>query len=72
MNLLTLLRCNKYTQKQMAFLLGIPISKVSSRILELERRGYICVHRRWKASGPTARPFLINAQNLYKVTLYRS
>lgn len=72
MNLLTLLRSNKYTQKQMAFLLDTSVGKVGHRILELERRGYIVVHRRYKVSGPVARPYMINAQNLYKVTLYRS
>lgn len=72
MNLLTLLRTNKYTQKQMGFLLGIPEWKVSKYVLKLEARGYIQVHRRYKLSGPVSRPFCVNDQNLYKVTLYRS
>ncbi|AGZ17719.1 helix-turn-helix DNA-binding domain-containing protein [Escherichia phage 4MG] len=72
MNLLTLLRTNKYTQKQMGFLLGIPSWKVSKLVLKLESRGYIQVNRRYKLSGPVSRPFLIYDQNLYKVTLYRS
>ncbi|ADP02617.1 hypothetical protein [Salmonella phage PVPSE1] len=72
MNLLTLLRTNKYTQKQMGFLLGMPSWRVSKLVLKLEKRGYIQVSRRYKLSGPVSRPFCVYDQNLYKVTLYRS
>lgn len=45
MNLLTLLRTNLYTQKQMGFILGMKPHNVSRLVCDLERRGYIEVER---------------------------
>lgn len=71
MNLLTLLRTNLYTQKQMGFILGIKHHNVSRLVCELERRGYIEVERSLVQSRRAGRNIVINGMNLYKTKLYR-
>lgn len=71
MNLLTLLRTNLYTQKQMGFLLGIKPYRVSELVCLLERRGYIEVNRSFVQGNRGGRNIVINGMNLYKTKLYR-
>lgn len=66
-NLLTLLRCNMYTQKEMGKILGMTPHRVSRMVLRLEGRGIIKVHRTLVQSGRIT----INGMNQHKTTLYR-
>ena len=67
MNLLTLLRTNLYTQKEMGKILGMKPHRVSLMVLLLERRGIINVERSYVQSGKIT----INGMNQYQTTLYR-
>lgn len=71
MNLLTLLRTNLYTQKQMGFILGIKHHNVSRFVCELERRGYIKVERSLVQGRRGGRNIVLNGMNLYRTKLYR-
>lgn len=67
LNLLTLLRTNLYTQKEMGKILGMKPHRVSLMVLRLERRGIINVERSYVQAGKIT----IYGMNQHETPLYR-